>query len=76
MIRKKYKQVRSADTPELLQQGAAIIDVRRSDEWRLTGIVAGSQLLTFFDDQGNSQPEEWLRQLDLLVPVEQPLLLI
>lgn len=76
MTQGKFKQVRSADTPELLQQGAAIIDIRRPEEWRLTGIVAGSHLLTFFDGQGDSQPEEWLRQLDQLVPVEQPLLFI
>ncbi len=76
MARKNYKQVDSRNVPAFLQQGAAIIDVRRSDEWRSTGIVAGSHLLTFFDDYGSCQPEEWLRQLDQLVPVEQPLLLI
>ena len=76
MTRKKFKQVRSIDTLELLQQGAAIIDIRRPEEWRLTGIVEGSGLLTFFDDQNNSQPEEWLQELDQLVPVDQPLLLI
>lgn len=72
----KYKQANIAETQELLKQGAAIIDVRRLEEWQLTGIVTGSHLLTFFDAQGNSQPEEWLRQLDQLVSVEQPLLLI
>ena len=76
MTQRKFKQVKSADTLKLLQQGAAIIDIRRPEEWRLTGIVTGSHLLTFFDDQGNCQPEEWLRQLDQLVPVEQPLLFI
>jgi len=76
MTQRKYRQVRSADTLDLLQQGAAIIDVRRPEEWQLTGIVAGSHLLTFFDVLGNCKPEEWLRQLDQLVPVEQPLLLI
>ena len=76
MIRKKYKQAGSTDTLELLRQGAAIIDVRRQDEWQLTGVVAGSHPLTFFDALGNSQPDEWLQQLDQLVPVGQPLLLI
>lgn len=76
MARKKFKHVKSVDTLELLQQGAAIIDVRRPEEWQLTGIVAGSHLLTFFDEYGGCQPEEWLRQLDQLVPVEQSLLLI
>ncbi len=76
MARKIFKQVKSVDTLELLQQGAAIIDVRRPDEWQLTGIVAGSHLLTFFDEYGGCQPEKWLRQLDQLVSIEQPLLLI
>ena len=71
-----YRQVESRDVPEIMQQGAAIIDVRRPDEWRLTGIISGSHLLTFFDSQGNSCPDEWLCQLDHLVPLEQPLLLI
>ncbi len=75
-MQRKYKQVKSADLPELLQQGASIIDVRRLEEWQLTGIVEGSQLLTFFDEQGDSQPERWLQQLNLLVPPDGPLVLI
>ena len=75
-MQRKYKQVKSADLPDLLRQGAAIVDARRPEEWRLTGFVTGSELLTFFDDRGNSQPEEWLRQLDQLVPVDLPLVLI
>ena len=75
-MRRKYKQIKSADVPDLLRQGAAIVDVRRLEEWQLTGIVEGSQLLTFFDEQGNSQPERWLQQLNLLVPSDGPLVLI
>ncbi|MDX2494354.1 MAG: hypothetical protein QNK27_05285 [Desulfuromusa sp.] len=75
-MRRNYKQINSADLPELLQQGAAIIDVRRPEEWQLTGIVAGSELLTFFDGQGQSQPEKWMEQLDLLVNSDCPLVLI
>lgn len=75
-MRRKYIQIKSAEVPDLLQQKTAIVDIRRPEEWQLTGIVEKSQLLTFFDEQGNSQPEEWLRQLDQLVPVDQPLLLI
>ncbi|MCW8858760.1 MAG: rhodanese-like domain-containing protein [Deltaproteobacteria bacterium] len=75
-MRRKYQQILSREVPEQLQQGAAIVDIRRPEEWHLTGIVAGSHLLTFYDAQGDSQPEEWLRDLDQLVPQEQPLLLI
>ncbi|MEA3362933.1 MAG: hypothetical protein U9Q61_06645 [Thermodesulfobacteriota bacterium] len=75
-MRRNYKQIKSADLPELLQQGAAIIDVRRPEEWQLTGVVAGSELLTFFDEQGHSQPGKWMEQLDLLVTSNCPLVLI
>lgn len=75
-MRKKYQQILSRDVPELITQGAAIVDIRRVEEWRLTGVVAGSGLLTFFDAQGGSQPEQWLARLDELVPVDQPLVLI
>jgi len=75
-MQRKYKQIKSADLPELLQRGASIVDVRRLEEWQLTGIVEGSQLLTFFDEQGNSQPERWLQQLNLLISSDAPLVLI
>ena len=75
-MRRKYKQVKSVDVPDLLSYGAAIVDVRRPEEWRLTGIVAGSELLTFFDAKGQSQPEEWLQQLNGLVADDCPLVLI
>ncbi len=76
MKTKKYNRIRSADVPELLQQGAAIVDVRRPEEWRQTGIVTGSLLLTYSNEQGHCRPEEWVRQLDQLVPADRALLLI
>ncbi len=75
-MRRKYKQVKAEAVPDLLKKGVAIVDVRRQEEWQLTGIVAGSELLTFFDAQGQSQPEEWLQQLNALVPDDRPLALI
>ncbi len=75
-MRRKYKRVKSADVPDLLHSGAAIIDVRRPEEWQLTGIVAESALLTFFDAQGHSQPGEWLQKLKELAPDDCPLVLI
>ena len=31
-MRRKYKQIKSADLPELLQRGSSIVDVRRLEE--------------------------------------------
>ena len=72
----RYHHIDNGELSLLLDAGAAIVDVRRPDEWQQTGVVGGSELLTFFTAEGQSNPQEWLRQLDKLVPREQPLLLI
>ena len=36
----------------LLAQGVPVYDVRRPEEWRQTGVVEGSRLLTFVDERG------------------------
>ncbi|SDZ79055.1 Rhodanese-related sulfurtransferase [Desulfuromusa kysingii] len=75
-MRRTYKPIKSIEIADFLNHGAAIVDVRRAEEWRLTGVVAGSELLTFFDAQGQSQPEEWVQQLNARVAEERPLILI
>lgn len=40
----------------LLNKGVTVVDVRRPDEWRSTGVVAGSRLITAFDAQGRPNP--------------------
>jgi rhodanese-related sulfurtransferase len=76
MTQRDYKQIPAAEIPEILQNGAAIVDVRRPEEWQLTGTVSDSILLTFFDAEGNSDPEGWLKKLNQQVPVDVPLVLI
>jgi len=76
MERRKYLQVMSRGLPPLLEQGVALVDIRRPEEWRQTGIVDGSLLLTFFDERGGSDPERWLTELAKWVPEERPLVLI
>jgi rhodanese-related sulfurtransferase len=75
-MRQKYKQISSIGVPELLQQGAVIVDIRRPEEWQLTGTVADSILLTFFYAEGNSDPAGWLQQLNRQVPADVPLVLL
>ena len=73
---KKYQQMNNHDLVLFLEQGGALVDIRREEEWRLTGVVEGSILLTFFAADGSSQPTQWLEQLNQLVPLEQPLAVI
>ncbi len=59
----------------LLLQGVTLIDIRRPEEWRETGVVAGSKTLTLFDAGGGMVPgfEAGVRRL---VPPGQPVALI
>ena len=41
----------------LLAQGVPVYDVRRPEEWRQTGVVEGSRLLTFVDAGGRPLPD-------------------
>ena len=44
----------------LIQEGVAVVDVRTPDEWRTTGVIPDSHLLTFFDNRGNYDLNDWL----------------
>ena len=50
------KDVSNAELKELLAKGIKIIDIRRPDEWKKTGVVKGSLLMTFFDKRGRQNP--------------------
>jgi len=52
-----YSNIDNAQLKTLLAQGVAIYDVRRPEEWRQTGVVAGSKKLTFVDAAGRLNPE-------------------
>ncbi len=71
-----YTQLQCRELKKLLAADLILVDIRRQDEWLSTGIIEGSLCLTFFDQSGNADAADWLRQLDQLVPVSKPLALI
>ena len=52
-----YTNLDNAELKALQAQGVPIYDIRRPDEWRQTGVVAGSRTLTFVDGGGRPNPE-------------------
>ena len=60
----------------LLKQGTPVVDLRTAGEWRQTGVVKGSQMITLFDEQGRADPAGWARQLDKVAPAGKPVILI
>ncbi len=66
----------SAELAKLAASGIPVIDIRTSPEWLETGIVAGSHLLTFFDDRGKADPFPWLEKVATFAPQKAPVILI
>ncbi|HEY5635183.1 MAG TPA: rhodanese-like domain-containing protein [Burkholderiaceae bacterium] len=53
----RFENIDNAKLQALIEQGVRVYDVRRPDEWRETGVIAGSRKLTFVDEQGRLMPE-------------------
>lgn len=66
----------NAELARLQAAGVPVIDVRTAPEWEETGIVPGSRLLTFFDDQGKADPPAWLARASRLARPDQPVVVI
>ena len=45
-------EIGNIELKSLLQKKIPLIDIRRKDEWKSTGIVENSILMTFFDKNG------------------------
>ncbi|NND90781.1 MAG: rhodanese-like domain-containing protein [Granulosicoccus sp.] len=72
-------EVREIDNQALLEMqfgSAKIIDVRRLDEWKSTGMLQGSHGITFFDERGNYDVNGWLAALAELTGPDEPIVLI
>jgi len=59
----------------LLKQNVAIYDIRRPDEWRQTGVVKGSRLLTFVEPNGRIKTD-FLVRFTAAVDKDDPVILI
>ena len=60
----------------LMHRGVPVIDIRTPEEWRETGIIEGSRLLTFFDAQGRYDFRAWLSELSAIAARDEPFALI
>ena len=61
---------------QLSNANIPIVDVRRSSEWAQTGVIPNSILLTFFDDEGNYDYNEWSKKLRSEIDDNQSIILI
>ena len=52
-----YTNIDNQQLKTLQTQGIPVYDIRRVEEWKQTGVVAGSHKLTFVDDKGRVMPD-------------------
>ena len=69
-------EIGNIELKSLLQKNIPLIDIRRKDEWKSTGIVEKSILMTFFDKNGKANTNEWLKELNKIANKNDPVILI
>ncbi|MDH5387167.1 MAG: rhodanese-like domain-containing protein [Gammaproteobacteria bacterium] len=70
-----YNNIDNGTLKTMLEQGMPIYDVRRPDEWRQTGVIKNSRLLTFVDGSGRVKPD-FLDKFTSAVGKNDPVILI
>ena len=79
IVKFAFAEVIDVDDQEMIKLSnlnIPIVDVRRSSEWDQTGVIPNSILLTFFDEEGNYNFDEWYEKLQLEINVTDPIILI
>ena len=79
IVKFAFAEVIDVDDQEMIKLSnlnIPIVDVRRSSEWDQTGVIPNSILLTFFDQEGNYNFDEWYEKLQLEINVTDPIILI
>ncbi len=79
IVKFAFAEVIDVDDQEMIKLSnlnIPIVDVRRSSEWDQTGVIPNSILLTFFDEEGNYNFDEWFEKLQLEISITDPIILI
>jgi len=66
----------NAELDRLVKAGVPVVDIRLQAEWEETGIVAGSKLLTFFDERGRHDAPAWLDKVKPFAGPADPVIVI
>ncbi len=61
---------------KLTEDNVSVVDVRTPEEWRKTGVIPNSHLLTFFDIRGNYNLNDWLSKFTAIAKPEDQVVII
>lgn len=73
--RAEVVDIDNAELARLAISGVPVIDIRTEGEWKESGIVPGSRLITLFDEKGRPDPD-WLAKVKGVAGPDQPLIVI
>jgi len=52
---------------KMIDDNIIMIDVRRKEEYKRTGVIRNAHLLTFFDEFGNYDMKSWMKEFEKIV---------
>jgi rhodanese-related sulfurtransferase len=76
VARAEIIDIDNAELAQLMKSGVPVVDIRTQPEWEDTGVLAGSKLLTFYDERGRADPAAWLEKLKPIVKPGDPVAVI
>ena len=75
-LRAEITKVAVAKLERLREKGVPVIDLRTHGEWSHTGVIEGSQPLTFADARGHYDVDGWASLRAAIAAPEEPIALI
>lgn len=75
-LRAAVIDIDNTELARLTASGVPLVDIRTAEEWRDTGLIAGSRLITFVDDHGRVDVPNWLAKIQSVANPAQPVILI
>lgn len=75
MAHAEVVDISNAELARLAVAGVPIVDIRTEGEWKETGVVPGSRLITLFDERGRPDPA-WLEKVRAVAKPDQPVVVI
>ena len=71
-----FETINNIKVKSLISRGVPLIDIRSSIEWKKTGIIEGSHLITFFNEKGKVNLNKWISAFNKVADTTKPFMLI
>jgi len=71
-----YTDIDNAALKRLRANGAVVVDIRRPDEWRETGVIDGSRLITLFTDERGSVNPGFMPTFSRVASPDDPVVIV